>query len=91
MLVYVGWRVWTERLDKEIFQNPSPAHAKELFDGGKETRKFLSIILVLTVLLTGGQTMAQSESNATEEQAKQVIFGFGEEGPFHPTLLAANP
>lgn len=26
--------------------------------------------------------MAQSESNATEEQAKQVIFGFGEENPY---------
>ena len=26
--------------------------------------------------------MAQSESNATEEQAKQVIFGFGELNPY---------
>lgn len=45
-------------------------------------KKFLSIILVTTVLLTGGQTMAKSESNATEEQAKQVIFGFGELNPY---------
>jgi quinol monooxygenase YgiN len=45
-------------LDKEIFQNPSPAHAKGLFDGGKEMKKFLPIILVSTMLLTGGQAMA---------------------------------
>ena len=45
-------------------------------------KRFLSIILMTTVLLTGGQTMAESESNATEEQAKQVIFGFGEENPY---------
>ena len=45
-------------------------------------KRFLSIILMTTVLLTGGQTMAQSESNAIEEQAKQVIFGFGELNPY---------
>ena len=45
-------------------------------------KRFLSITLLTTALLTGEQTMAQSESNATEEQAKQVIFGFGELNPY---------